>query len=156
MGGTLDDFVDLIREQIFEETRLAYGDAAYERWRNPLYRGVIRDPDGYAQSTGVCGDLMEIYLKFEDGRVKEASFRTQGCGASSVCASYAAELSLGKSPDEVLEIKGESIMEALGGLPREDEHLAFLAAETLHQAVNDYNINKSRLSARGPRSCQSE
>jgi nitrogen fixation NifU-like protein len=144
MGDTLDDFVDEIKEQIYEETREAYGDKAYERWRNPLFIGSMDNPDGYAKSVGVCGDTMEIFLRFEGGRVKEALYQADGCGSSSICASFAAELSMGKAPGEVLAISGEVIMETLEGLPKEDEHLAFLAAQTLQQAVNDYMMKKAR------------
>lgn len=144
MGDTLDDFVHEIKEQIYEETREAYGDKAYERWRNPLFIGSMDNPDGYAKSVGVCGDTMEIFLRFEGGRVKEALYQADGCGSSSICASFAAELSRGKAPGEVLAISGEVIMETLEGLPKEDEHLAFLAAQTLQQAVNDYMMKKAR------------
>ena len=144
MGDTLDDFVHEIKEQIYEETREAYGDKAYERWRNPLFIGSMDNPDGYAKSVGVCGDTMEMFLRFEGGRVKEALFQADGCGSSSVCASFAAELSMGKGPDEVLAINGQVIMATLEGLPKEDEHLAFLAAQTLQQAVNDYMMKRAR------------
>ena len=144
MGDTLDDFVHEIKEQIYEETREAYGDKAYERWRNPLFIGSMKNPDGYAKSVGVCGDTMEIFLRFEGGRVKEALYQADGCGSSSICASFAAELSMGKGPDEVLAINGQVIMATLEGLPKEDEHLAFLAAQTLQQAVNDYMMKRAR------------
>ncbi len=144
MGDTLDDFVHEIKEQIYEETQEAYGEKAYQRWLKPLFMGSMNNPDGYARSVGVCGDTMEIFLKLEGDRVKQALFQADGCGSSSVCASFAVELSLGKAPGEVLAISGEVIMETLEGLPKEDEHLAFLAAETLQQALNDYMIKKAR------------
>jgi nitrogen fixation NifU-like protein len=144
MGDTLDDFVHEIREQIYEETKEAYGNKAYQRWLNPLFMGSMNHPDGYATSVGVCGDTMEIFLKFDGDRVKQALFQADGCGSSSVCASFAVELSMGKAPGELLAITGEVIMETLEGLPKEDEHLAFLAAETLQQALNGYMIKKAR------------
>ena len=144
MGDTLDDFVHEIREQIYEETKGAYGNKAYQRWLNPLFMGSMNNPDGYARSVGVCGDTMEIFLKFDGNRVKQALFQADGCGSSSVCASFAVELSMGKAPGELLAITGEVIMETLEGLPKEDEHLAFLAAETLQQALNGYMIKKAK------------
>ena len=144
MADTLDDFVHEIKEQIHEETKEAYGERAYQRWLNPLFMGSMDNPDGYARSVGVCGDTMEIFLRFEGGRVQEALFQTDGCGSSSVCASFAVELSLGKVPDELSEINAELIMEKLEGLPKEDEHLAFLAAGTLHQAVDNYMIKRAK------------
>jgi nitrogen fixation NifU-like protein len=142
MSETLDDFVRELQEQIIEETRTAYGETAYQRWLNPLFMGSLEEPEGYARLHGVCGDTMEIFLKFEEGRVKEASFRTDGCGASTVCGSFAAEMAIGRAPEEVLDITGEAILERLGGLPETDRHCAFLASETLQEALNDYMIKQ--------------
>jgi len=84
---------------------------------------------------------MEFFLKFDGDRVSEASFRTAGCGASAVCGSYAAEMALHKGPEEILQITGESILERLSGLPREEEPMAMLAANTLHAALGDFLRN---------------
>ncbi|HDM09278.1 MAG: iron-sulfur cluster assembly scaffold protein [Deltaproteobacteria bacterium] len=138
MANDLDDFVCELQEQIYEETRKAYGEDGFERWLNMRYMGRMPNPDGYARLTGNCGDTMEIFLKFEDGRVKEASFLTDGCGSSAVCGSFAAEMALEKTPDELLDVTGEAILERLGGLPKEEEHCAYLAGETLQEALNDY------------------
>jgi nitrogen fixation protein NifU and related proteins len=138
MADDFDNFVKDLQNRIFDEARTAYGEIAFQRWLNPLYMGAIEDADGYGRVTGTCGDTMEIFLKIEEERVKEATFRTDGCSSSTVCGSFAAELSLGKNPDEVVEISGETILEILGGLPEEDRHCAFLAAETLQVALDDY------------------
>jgi nitrogen fixation NifU-like protein len=142
MGNELDDFVQDLQGQIYEETRAAYGEVAFERWMKPLYMGMIDNPDGYGCVIGSCGDTMQIFLKFENDKVKEASFLTDGCGASAVCGSFAAELALGKSPDELLDISGDAILKILGGLPKEDEHCAYLAGETLQEALNEYMIKQ--------------
>ena len=142
MSNELDDFVQDLQGQIYEETRAAYGDVAFERWLNPLYMGTIDNPDGYVCVTGSCGDTMQVFLKFENDQVQEASFLTDGCGASAVCGSFAAELALRKNPDELVEITGDAILKILGGLPKEDEHCAFLAGETLQEALNEYMIKQ--------------
>jgi nitrogen fixation NifU-like protein len=59
-----------------------------------------------------------------------------------VCASFVAEMAIGKSPDELLEITGDAILKKLGGLPEEDRHCAFLAGETLQEALHDYMVKK--------------
>ena len=138
----MDKFLSEIRDQINEEIINAYGKKAYQRWQNLLYMGSMRDPDGFARLRGVCGDTMEIFLKFDRDKVKDASFQTDGCGSSQVCGSVAAELALGKSPDELIEVTGEVIMEELGGLPTDDAHCASLAAETLQEALNDYMVKQ--------------
>jgi nitrogen fixation NifU-like protein len=136
-----DEFNDSARglqQQMLQETRKAYGQVAFERWLKPLYVGTISRPDGYARVSGSRGDTMELYLRFGGNRVKEATFQTNGCGAGIVCGSFAAELSIGKNPEEIAQISGEIILRFFGDLPEEDRHCAFLAAETLQEAVGRY------------------
>jgi nitrogen fixation NifU-like protein len=144
MTDSLEDFIKEIQHQINEETREAYGQVAFERWLRPQYMGVMDHPDGYGHVSGSCGDRMEIFLRFEEDRVKEATFRTDGCGSSQVCGSFAAQLAFGKTPDELAEIAGETILKVLGGLPEEDWHCAFLAADTLQEALDDYMRRQRR------------
>jgi len=143
MENELDRFVRNLQTQILEETRHAYGEVALERWQNPLYNGSMDHPDGYARVTGRCHDTMEIFLKFQDEKVLEARFRTNGCASSMVCGSFAAELAHGKGPDELLEVTGEAILQRLGGMPKEEAHCAFLAAETLQEALNNYMLKQA-------------
>jgi len=138
MPEEIDGFVKDLQGEIIEDTIKAYGQRGFERWRNPLYMKPMDNPDGYGCITGPCGDTMQIYLKFEDGIVKEASFQTDGCGSSMICGSFAAELALGKKPAELQDIKEETIIKTIGRLPEEDRHCALLAANTLHQAVCFY------------------
>ncbi len=137
MTDEFDRFVQAMQDQINEETRRDYGEAAYERWRNPKYAGVLVNPDGYGRVTGTCGDTMQIFLRFQGERVSEATFQTDGCGSSGICGSFAAELALGKTAEEIAGVSGQTILDVLGGLPEEDRHCAFLAAETLQEALDD-------------------
>lgn len=138
MSNNLDTFVDQLQEQIYEETRETFGEKVYNRWREPQYMQAMKNPDGHANLKGTCGDSIEIFLRFENQSVVDASFMTDGCSTSVVCGSYAAEMALGKTPEALLEISGIAILKALGGLPEENEHCAYLAAESLHAALDDY------------------
>ncbi len=138
MGDKFDAFVENLQEQIFDETREAFGEAGFQRWRNPLYRGPMDSPDSHARVTGNCGDTMEIFLKFDNASVCDAAYLTDGCGSSTVCGSFAAEMAIGKKPDDLLQITGDAILERLGRFPEEDRHCAFLAAETLQEALSQY------------------
>ena len=137
-SASLHGFIEELKKAILEETRRAYGEKAFDRWRNPRYEGAMANPDGYACLGSSCGDSMELFLKFDGERVSQASFRTAGCGTAAVCGSYAAEMALRKGPEEILQITGKSILERLGGLPREEEPVATLAAETLHAALRNF------------------
>ena len=144
MNDQLDAFLQQVQDRIFELTRREFGEKVFERWQNPLYMGDMPHADGHAKLKGTCGDSMEMYLKVADGRVVDASFQTDGCGPSIVCGSYAAEMARGKTLEELLEFSGASILRELGGLPTEHEHCAFLAAESVKAAVDDYMIKRVR------------
>jgi nitrogen fixation NifU-like protein len=106
----------------------------------------MHDPDGQSKVKGTCGDTMEIFLKFDNERVVDASFQTDGCGFSVVCGSCAAEMAFGKKFDKLFEITGECILAELEGLPKDQEHCAFLAVESLKAAADDYMIKQARKS----------
>jgi len=127
-----------IQELLIKHAKEAYGEAVFERMTTPRYMGIIMDADAFGQVKGSCGDTVIVYLKFEDGRVKTATFQTDGCGATIACGSYAAELARGKAPEDILDITGDTILNFCGGMPEENEHCATLAASTLHEAVNRY------------------
>lgn len=138
MTDKIDAFVAELQEQIFAETREAFGEAGFQRWRNPLFRGPLVDADSHACVKGTCGDSMEIFLKFRNNRVCDAAYLTDGCGSSTVCGSFAAEMTLGKTPDELTDITGEAILEKIGKFPEEDQHCAFLAAATVQEVLRQY------------------
>ena len=133
-----DDFVNKLQEQIFDESKEAFGEEGFKRWREPKFRGKLENHNTHAKIKGSCGDSMEFYLNIENNVVKEASYLTDGCGSSTVCGSFAAEMTLGKTLDELTDITGESILKEIGTFPLEDKHCAFLAAETINEAVNRY------------------
>ncbi|HOW54938.1 MAG TPA: iron-sulfur cluster assembly scaffold protein [Syntrophorhabdaceae bacterium] len=138
MSDELDSFLKELQDQIYDETLRDYGRKAFDRWIDPSHMHPMENPDAHGRITGSCGDTMEIFLRFKDGRVSEASFTTDGCGPSMICGSLAAELALGKEPEEIERITAETILETIGGLPEEDQHCASLAANTLQVALHDY------------------
>ena len=136
--SNLDDFLDQLQDDIFDEAREALGEKGFHRWRNPRYVGRMADAHGRGKVLGECGDTMEIYLKFKEGRVAEASYFTDGCASSGVAGSFAAELTLGKTPEELTEITGDTVLDAIGKLPDDDLHCAGLAARTIQAALDHY------------------
>ncbi|MBW2064046.1 MAG: iron-sulfur cluster assembly scaffold protein [Deltaproteobacteria bacterium] len=142
MDRERDLFINDILGEIQREMEKAFGKAAYERWKAPLFMGRLEEPDGCGRLMGICGDSMEIFLKFEGDRVKEARYLSDGCGSSAVCASFAAEIAVGKSPREILQVRGDDIIEKMERIPEQDRHLAELAAATLKTAVRDYEARR--------------
>ncbi len=138
MSPSFDEFAAKLQEEINQDIIQTYGEKVYERWRNPRFAGCMESPTGYGRVTGSCGDTMEIFLRLENGIVSDASFTTDGCGCSAVCASVACELAIAKEPEGVADVTGEMIVQVLGRLPENDVHCAYLAAETLQAALSEY------------------
>jgi len=142
----LDSFLDDLQEEIFDEARGALGEKGFDRWRNPRFAGKMENPDGHGRVLGTCGDTMEIFFKFKNNIVKEGSYMTDGCASSGVSGSFAVELALGKTVDELADITGEDVLEAIGRLPEEETHCAFLAAQTIQDALTSY-MNSTKKSS---------
>ncbi|GAB6110548.1 iron-sulfur cluster assembly scaffold protein [Desulfomicrobium salsuginis] len=136
MGDDFDRIVAVLQETINEDTREAWGEEAFQRWIDPPNRGALANADGAAELRGPCGDSMAIFLKFDGERVGAASFETDGCGPSVVCGSIAAEMAVGKTAEEILDITGEEVLARAGQIPEDHHHCAFLAVTSLHEAVN--------------------
>jgi nitrogen fixation NifU-like protein len=111
-------------------------------WRPAPSVGRMPDASAVGRIRGRCGDSMEIYLKIKDDRIRKASFYTDGCGSSIACGAVAAQLATGKSIDEAALIGGDTILEAVNGLPEKECHCAYLAAETLQAAIHDWMVRE--------------
>ncbi|NWF77945.1 MAG: iron-sulfur cluster assembly scaffold protein [Chloroflexi bacterium] len=126
-----------------EESGNVFSAAVIDHASNPRNARSMDDADAYASVLGPCGDNMEMWLKARDGRVKDVTFWTDGCGATIACGSMATELAKGKTLGEALAISAEVIAMKLGGLPDDHAHCAGLASLTLKKAIIEYmNLQK--------------
>ncbi|UCH35883.1 MAG: Fe-S cluster assembly scaffold protein NifU [Armatimonadota bacterium] len=118
---------------------MQYSTKVMEHFANPRNVGEMADADGIGNvGNPVCGDIMRMYIKVEDGRIADAKFQTFGCGAAIATSSMATELVKGKTIDEALKVTNKAVAEALGGLPPVKMHCSVLAEEALHKAIDDY------------------
>jgi nitrogen fixation protein NifU and related proteins len=116
-----------------------YSQIVIEHFSNPRNVGIIENPDGYGKvGSPVCGDLMEMYIRVEDGRIADIKYRTFGCGAAIASSSIASELIKGQPLDVAAQLTDERVAEALGGLPEAKMHCSNLAANALHAALENY------------------
>ncbi len=121
-----------------------YSEQVMEHFKNPRNVGEIENPDGIGYvGNAVCGDVMELYIRVEDGVIVDAKFKTFGCGAAIATSSMVTELVKGKRVEEALKISNRAVAEALGGLPSIKMHCSVLAEEALKSAIDDY-LNKSK------------
>ena len=77
--------------------------------RSPSGVGVVGNP--------VCGGLMQIQIRVEDGILTDVKFKTFGCGAAIATSSMVTDLAIGKTIEEALKITRNDVAENLEGLP---------------------------------------
>ena len=110
-----------------------------DHFTNPRNVGKMDDADGVGEvGNAVCGDIMKIYLKVEDGVITDVKFNTFGCGSAIATSSMATEMIKGKKIEEALELSNKAVVEALDGLPAHKLHCSVLAEEAVKAAVKDY------------------
>ena len=118
---------------------LEYSEKVLEHFSNPRNVGEIEDASGVGTvGNAKCGDIMRIYLDIQDDVIKDAKFKTFGCGAAVATSSMATELIIGRTVEEALGITNKAVMEALDGLPPVKVHCSLLAEEAIHAALWDY------------------
>lgn len=118
---------------------MQYSEKVMEHFLNPRNVGEIENPDGIGHvGNPVCGDILELYIKVENGVIIDAKFKTFGCGAAIATSSMVTELVKGKSIDEALAMSNKAVAEALGGLPPIKMHCSVLAEDALKSAIDDY------------------
>ncbi len=117
-----------------------YSEKVMDHFSNPRNVGEIENPSGVGTvGNAKCGDIMRIYLDIDENQiVRDAKFKTFGCGAAVATSSMATELVKGKSVNEALKITNKAVMEALDGLPPVKVHCSLLAEEAIHAALWDY------------------
>lgn len=116
-----------------------YSEKVVDHFTNPRNVGEIEDASGVGTvGNAKCGDIMRVYLDIQDGVIKDAKFKTFGCGAAIATSSMATELIIGKTVNEALLITNKTVMEALEGLPPAKVHCSCLAEEAVQAALWDY------------------
>src|ERR1700720_3860553 len=108
---------------------LMFSDAVLDHFQNPRNAGELPGADVRVEvSNPVCGDILHLAARVEDGRIAEARFLCRGCTTSIACASLLTEQLRGRTLAEARAITAQSLSEALGGLPEATLHGAELAA----------------------------
>ena len=116
-----------------------YNDTVMDHFMNPRNVGEMENPDGVGTyGSPVCGDMMQIQIKVEDDVIKDAKFKTFGCGSAIASSSMATSMIIGMTIDEALEISNKQIIEELGGLPAVKIHCSVLADHAIKAAIYDY------------------
>ncbi|MGB9461293.1 MAG: iron-sulfur cluster assembly scaffold protein [Candidatus Acidiferrum sp.] len=109
-----------------------YSELVLEHFRNPRNAGKLANATVQVQTSNpVCGDILELAVRVENGAIAEARFLCRGCTTSIACASFLTERLTGCRLAEAHSITAEAISEALGGLPPATFHGAQLSTDAL-------------------------
>ena len=136
------DFEEMVKElqrKIDRDEEETYSKKVIKEYRNPVNFGFIENPDATGQVKGPCNDTMRMDLRIKSNMIQDACFWTDGCGASLACGNMLTSMIKGKNIDEANGISSEKLLEVLDGLPKEHQHCAKLAVDTLHEVIKDYH-----------------
>jgi nitrogen fixation NifU-like protein len=121
---------------------MAYSQKVLDHYENPRNVGsfsTIDDTIGTGMvGAPACGDVMKLQIKVEDGIIKDAKFKTYGCGSAIASSSLVTEWIKGKTINEAGKITNSRIAEELA-LPPVKIHCSILAEDAIKAAINDYN-----------------
>lgn len=120
---------------------MQYSEKVMDHFMNPRNVGIIENAEGIGQvGNAQCGDVMKMYLKIEEDIIKDAKFKTFGCGAAVATSSMATELVKGRTLNEALKVTNAAVAEALDGLPAIKMHCSILAEEAIKAAIDNYKL----------------
>ncbi len=122
---------------------MAYSEKVLEHFKNPRNVGTM-DKSKPNVGTGLvgapeCGDVMRLQIEVDEdtGKIRDAKFKTFGCGSAIASSSLATEWLKGKSIDEAMKIDNMDIVEELA-LPPVKIHCSVLAEDAIKGAIKDY------------------
>ena len=109
-----------------------FSSAVLDHFQHPRNAGSLPNATAQVEVTNpVCGDILQLAARVENGYFAEIRFLCRGCTTSIACASLLTETVQGKSTAEAQSITAESLSEALDGLPAATFHGAQLAVDGL-------------------------
>lgn len=118
---------------------MLYSEKVMDHFTNPRNVGKMEDADGIGEvGNAICGDIMRMYIKVDNGIITDVKFITFGCGSAIATSSMATELIKGKPVEQALELSNKAVVEALDGLPAHKLHCSVLAEQAVMAAVRDY------------------
>ena len=85
-----------------------------------------------------CGDIMQVFIKVKDGRIKDIKFKTFGCASAIATSSMITQLAKGKTLEQAKKITSKDVAKSLRGLPPIKMHCSNLASDALKMAIKNW------------------
>lgn len=131
----------LLKKCVPISQRFLYSNVVHDHFRNPRNVGSLSSDDKNVGTAVVgkaaCGDVVKLQVNIKDGIIKDAKFKTFGCGSAIASTSYATELIIGKTTEEALKINNKTIANHLN-LPPIKLHCSLLAEDAIKHAIKNY------------------
>ena len=114
-----------------------YSERLLDHFKNPRHVGELEPPAVTVEVTNpVCGDILRLSVRFDDGSVTGVRYKARGCTASIAAGSALTERMMGKTREELTALTPAIVEEAVGGLSAESKHAAVLCIEGLKAALS--------------------
>ncbi len=122
-----------------------YSKKVIQHFQHPKNMGKIKGADGVAEvGNPMCGDILKIYIKVKDNRIKQIAFETLGCAVAIAVSSVITEMAKNKTLQQAKKITKQDVVKELGPLPSFKMHCSNLAAQALHKAIENYESKNKK------------
>ena len=116
-----------------------YSEQFMYHFQSPRYVGVMPDATAEVEvcyEENGCMDWIRLYLKLDDGLIRDARFYVRGCSGVVAACSAMCTLVVGRRVEVASRLDPMTIAIELGGVPPSKEHSLRLAKEALLTALN--------------------
>jgi nitrogen fixation protein NifU and related proteins len=103
-----------------------YQEIILDHYKNPHHKGLREPFEAEVHHVNpTCGDEVTLRVHLSDGVVQDVSYDAVGCSISQAAASVMADLVIGKSVDDAMDIHGEflALMQGKGAVTPDEEVL---------------------------------
>lgn len=116
-----------------------YSKQVMDHFTRPRNVGYIENPSVAIQyGDPACGDCLLVFLKIEQGIIRDMKYKVMGCAAAIATASITSEMTIGRTLEQAMALTEKQVAEALGGLPPQKMHCSNLAVGALKAALRVY------------------
>ena len=138
--------IDLVGGSLWQN----YSQKVADRMDSPRYLGEISEEEASSLNADLivaehgaesCGDAVRLYWAVEkdSGKIVKATFKSFGCGTAIASSDMMAELCIGLTVDEAVNITNIDVEKAL----RDDENTPAVPPQKMHCSVMAYDVIKA-------------